>query len=426
MNFTELEKQTLDELRGTAKEFDIVGYNHMKKQDLVLRLMRAHAEKRGLGLRGGVLEIVDDSMGFLRGGNLMPSHDDIYVSQSQLRRFSLRTGDMVIGQVRAPKDSEKYHGLIRVESVNGLDPEEAKRRPHFEALTPIFPEERFDLETNRYTISTRMINLVSPIGKGQRGLIVSPPKAGKTTVLKEIANAISKKYEQVHLMVALIGERPEEVTDMDRSVDAEVVASTFDEPVTSHVRTAEMALQRAKRLVETGRDVVILLDSITRLARAYNLVVTPSGRTLSGGLDPAALYPPKHFFGAARNIEHGGSLTIVATCLVDTGSRMDDMVYEEFKGTGNMELHLSRKMQERRIFPAFDIERSSTRREELLLGPDITPRVWLMRRMFSQMTSPPPAGASMDPANATDAVLQQMRGTENNIEFLEQLGKLND
>jgi len=392
----------------------------------VLRLMRAHAEKRGLGLRGGVLEIVDDSMGFLRGGNLMPSHDDIYVSQSQLRRFSLRTGDMVIGQVRAPKDSEKYHGLIRVESVNGLDPEEAKRRPHFEALTPIFPEERFDLETNRYTISTRMINLVSPIGKGQRGLIVSPPKAGKTTVLKEIANAISKKYEQVHLMVALIGERPEEVTDMDRSVDAEVVASTFDEPVTSHVRTAEMALQRAKRLVETGRDVVILLDSITRLARAYNLVVTPSGRTLSGGLDPAALYPPKHFFGAARNIEHGGSLTIVATCLVDTGSRMDDMVYEEFKGTGNMELHLSRKMQERRIFPAFDIERSSTRREELLLGPDITPRVWLMRRMFSQMTSPPPAGASMDPANATDAVLQQMRGTENNIEFLEQLGKLND
>ncbi|MDA0698549.1 MAG: transcription termination factor Rho [Chloroflexi bacterium] len=425
MNFTELESKTLDELRGIAKDSEIVGYNHMKKQDLVLRLMRAHAEKRGLGLRGGVLEIVDDSMGFLRGGNLMPSHDDIYVSQSQLRRFSLRTGDMVIGQVRAPKDSEKYHGLIRVESVNGLDPEEAKRRPHFEALTPIFPEERFDLETNRYTISTRMINLVAPIGKGQRGLIVSPPKAGKTTVLKEIANAISKKYEQVHLMVALIGERPEEVTDMDRSVDAEVVASTFDEPVTSHVRTAEMALQRAKRLVETGRDVVILLDSITRLARAYNLVVTPSGRTLSGGLDPAALYPPKHFFGAARNIENGGSLTIVATCLVDTGSRMDDMVYEEFKGTGNMELHLSRKMQERRIFPAFDIERSSTRREELLLGPDITPRVWLMRRMFSQMTSPPPAGAAMDPANATDAVLQQMRGTENNIEFLEQLGKIN-
>ena len=425
MNFTELESKTLDELRGIAKDSEIVGYNHMKKQDLVLRLMRAHAEKRGLGLRGGVLEIVDDSMGFLRGGNLMPSRDDIYVSQSQLRRFSLRTGDMVIGQVRAPKDSEKYHGLIRVESVNGLDPEEAKRRPHFEALTPIFPEERFDLETNRYTISTRMINLVAPIGKGQRGLIVSPPKAGKTTVLKEIANAISKKYEQVHLMVALIGERPEEVTDMDRSVDAEVVASTFDEPVTSHVRTAEMALQRAKRLVETGRDVVILLDSITRLARAYNLVVTPSGRTLSGGLDPAALYPPKHFFGAARNIENGGSLTIVATCLVDTGSRMDDMVYEEFKGTGNMELHLSRKMQERRIFPAFDIERSSTRREELLLGPDITPRVWLMRRMFSQMTSPPPAGAAMDPANATDAVLQQMRGTENNIEFLEQLGKIN-
>jgi transcription termination factor Rho len=308
-----------------------------------------------------------------------------------------------------------------VESINGLDPEEAKDRPVFEHLTPIFPLERFDLETDRHTLSTRLLNLIAPIGKGQRGLIVSPPKAGKTTVLKEVANAISTKYPQVHLMVALIGERPEEVTDMDRSVDAEVIASTFDEPVASHVRAAEMALERARRLVECGRDVVILIDSLTRLARAYNLLVTPSGRTLSGGLDPMALYPPKRFFGAARNIEEGGSLTIIATCIVDTGSRMDDVVYEEFKGTGNMELHLARRLQERRIFPAFDIERSSTRREELLLGPDITPRVWLIRRMFSHMVTPPPNGAGMDITNATEAIIQRLARTENNVEFLETL-----
>jgi transcription termination factor Rho len=266
-----------------------------------------------------------------------------------------------------------------------------------------------------------MLNLIAPIGHGQRGLIVSPPKAGKTTVLKQIANAISTNYPKVHLMVALIGERPEEVTDMDRSVEAEVIASTFDEPVTAHVRTAEMALARAKRLVECGRDVVILMDSITRLSRAYNLMVTPSGRTLSGGIDPAALYPPKRFYGAARNIEEGGSLTIIATCLVDTGSRMDDVVYEEFKGTGNMELHLSRRLQERRIFPAFDIDRSSTRREELLLGPDITERVWLIRRMFSHMITPPPNGAGMDITNATEAIIQRISRTENNQEFLETL-----
>jgi transcription termination factor Rho len=360
-------------------------------------------------------------MGFLRADHYLPGPNDIYVSQSQIRRFGLRTGDLVVGQIRPPKESEKYFGLLRVESINGLDPEEARDRPRFENLTPIFPEERFNLETDRFTIATRMLNLIAPIGKGQRGLIVSPPKAGKTTVLKQVANAISNNYPVVHLMVALIGERPEEVTDMDRSVDAEVISSTFDEPVTSHVRVAEMALQRAKRLVEMGRDVVILMDSITRLARAYNLMVTPSGRTLSGGLDPAALYPPKKFFGAARNIEEGGSLTIIATCLVDTGSRMDDVVYEEFKGTGNMELHLSRRLQERRIFPAFDIDRSSTRREELLLGPDITQRVWLMRRMFSQMITPPPNGAGMDLANATEALIQRITRTENNQEFLETL-----
>ncbi len=423
MDIAELQEKNLNELRVVARQWDIPAYSKLKKDDLILRLLRANAEKNGLELRGGVLDIVEDGIGFLRAEHYMPGPEDIYVSQSQIRRFGMRTGDMVIGQVRAPKDSEKYFGLLRVETVNGLDPEVAKRRPAFESLTPIFPLQRFDLETNKHILSTRFLNLIAPVGMGQRGLIVSPPKAGKTTVLKEIANAISQNYPEVHLMVALIGERPEEVTDMDRSVDAEVIASTFDEPVTSHCRVAEMALERAKRLVEGGRHVAILLDSLTRLARAYNLVVNPSGRTLSGGLDPAALYPPKKIFGAARNLEEGGSLTIVATCLVDTGSRMDDVVYEEFKGTGNMELILSRKLQERRIFPAFDVERSSTRREELLLGPDITPRVWLLRRMFGQMISPPPNGAGMDLTNATEAVLEQLRQTDNNMEFLETLGK---
>jgi transcription termination factor Rho len=423
MDISELQPKNLSELRVIAREWDIPAYSKLKKEDLIVRLLRANAEKNGLELRGGILEIVEDGIGFLRAEHYLPGPEDIYVSQSQIRRFGLRTGDMVIGQVRPPKDSEKYFGLLRVETVNGLDPEAAKRRPNFESLTPIFPDQRFDLETNKHILSTRLLNLIAPVGKGQRGLIVSPPKAGKTTVLKEIANAISQNYPDVHLMVALIGERPEEVTDMDRSVDAEVIASTFDEPVTSHCRVAEIALERAKRLVEGGRDVVILLDSLTRLGRAYNLVVNPSGRTLSGGLDPAALYPPKKIFGAARNLEEGGSLTIVATCLVDTGSRMDDVVYEEFKGTGNMELHLSRKLQERRIFPAFDIERSSTRREELLLGPDITQRVWLLRRMFGQMVTAPPNGAGMDLTNATEAVVDNLRQTDNNMEFLETLGK---
>ena len=420
MNIAQLEAMTLSELRELSKEYDVAGASRMKKEDLVLNIMQADAERRGLELRGGVLEIMNEGMGFLRADHYLPGRNDIYVSQSQIRRFGLRTGDMVIGQIRPPKDNEKYYGLLRVEAINGMDPEEAKDRPRFEELTPIFPEERFDLETDRYTLATRLINLIAPIGKGQRGLIVSPPKAGKTTVLKQVANAISTKYPSVHLMVALIGERPEEVTDMDRSVDAEVIASTFDEPVNSHVRAAEMALERAKRLVECGREVVIMLDSITRLSRAYNLMVTPSGRTLSGGIDPAALYPPKRFFGAARNIEEGGSLTIIATCLVDTGSRMDDVVYEEFKGTGNMELHLSRKLQERRVFPAFDIDRSSTRREELLLGPDITQRVWLLRRMYSHMVDPP-NGGGMDVSNATEALLQRFSRSENNMEFLETL-----
>jgi len=421
MKVLELENTTLTQLRKMARDLDVPQANRMKKEDLILRIQQAEAEKEGLEMRGGILEIMSEGIGFLRSGQYRPGPYDVYVSQSQIRRYRLRNGDLIIGNVRPPRESERHYGLLKVGSINGLDPEDSKRRDTFESLIPIFPEQRFDLETDRHTLATRLINLVTPIGRGQRGLIVSPPKAGKTTILKDIANAISTKNPEVHLMVALIGERPEEVTDMDRSVDAEVISSTFDEPVTSHVRVAEMALERAKRLVEVGRDVVILMDSITRLARAYNLVVTPSGRTLSGGIDPSALYPPKRFFGAARNIEEGGSLTIIATCLIDTGSRMDDVVYEEFKGTGNMELHLSRRLQERRVFPAIDIERSSTRREELLLGPDITPRVWVMRRMYDQMTQSPPHGAGMDAATGTEALLQKLVRTEDNMEFLETL-----
>ena len=385
MDIAQLELRNLDELRQLARDSNVSGYSRLKKQELILSLLRDNAERQGYKLRGGVLEIVDDGIGFLRAEHYLPGPNDIYVSQTQIKRFNLRTGDMVIGQVRAPKDSEKYFGLLRVDAVNGLNPEEAKNRPFFEDLTPIYPEERFNLETNSRILSTRLLNLIAPIGRGQRGLIVSPPKAGKTTVLKEIANAISKNYPEVHLMIALIGERPEEVTDMDRSVDAEVIASTFDDPVQHHVRVAEMAINRAKRLVESKQHVVVMLDSITRLARAYNLVVPTSGRTLSGGLDPSAIHPPKRIFGAGRNVEEGGSLTIVATCLVNTGSKMDDVIYEEFKGTGNMELHLSRKLQERRIFPAFDIEQSSTRREELLLGPDVLQRTFTLRNMLSHL-----------------------------------------
>ena len=423
LDIAELESKTLDQLRDLAKARGISGYSRMKKQDLILRLLRAQAEAQGYDFRGGVLEITEDGIGFLRSDHFLPGPDDIYVSQSQIRRFGLRTGDMVVGQVRPPKETEKYYGLLRVEAVNGMDPEVAKRRPDFDKLTPIFPNQRINLETSPHNLTQRLLNLITPIGFGQRGLIVSPPKAGKTTVLKQIANGISTNYPEVHLMVLLVGERPEEVTDMDRSVEAEVIAATFDEPVQSHVRVAEMALARAKRLVESGRHVVILLDSITRLARAYNLTVPPSGRTLSGGLDPAALYPPKHFFGAARNIEEGGSLTIIATCLVDTGSRMDDVIYEEFKGTGNMELVLSRKLQERRIFPAIDIERSSTRREELLLDSQTLAKVWTLRRMLSQLMAPPPNGAGYDITTATEALLERMTRTRSNQEFLETLTK---
>ena len=412
-NIVELEAMTLSELREMAKEQEISGYSRLKKQDLIIRLLRAKAEQMGYIFSGGVLEIVQEGIGFLRSDHLLPGPEDVYVSQSQIRRFGLRTGDLVIGQVRPPKDTEKYFGLLRVEAVNGLDPETAKRRPHFESLTPIFPREMFRLETKPHILATRLIDMIAPIGRGQRGLIVSPPKAGKTTVLKEIANGITTNYNDAHLMVVLIGERPEEVTDMDRSVEAEVVAATFDDPVQSQVRVAEMALERAKRLVECGLDVVILLDGITRLTRAYNLTVPPSGRTLSGGIDPAALYPPKRFFGAARNVEDGGSLTIIATCLVETGSRMDDVIYEEFKGTGNMELHLSRRLAEKYIFPAFDIERSSTRREELLLDQETLSRVWTLRRMIDMIGSD----------EALRPVLDRLAKTKDNREFLDTLNK---
>lgn len=423
VDIAQLETKTLADLRDMAKDLDVSGYSRLKKDDLILRLLRAQAEGQGLIFGGGVLDVIDDGIGFLRSDHYLPGPEDVYVSQSQIRRFGLRTGDMVAGQVRPPKENEKYFGLLRVEAVNGFDPDLAKKRPRFERLTPIFPEEMFDLETAPNILATRLLNLITPIGRGQRGLIVSPPKAGKTTVLKQVANGITANYSDIHLMVALIGERPEEVTDMDRSVDAEVISSTFDDPVQSHVRVAEMALSRAKRLVECGRDVVILLDSITRLSRAYNLVVQPSGRTLSGGLDPAALYPPKHFFGAARNIEDGASLTIIATCLVDTGSRMDDMIYEEFKGTGNMELHLSRRLAERRVYPAFDVDRSSTRREELLISSTDLPKVWTMRRMLSQLSQSPPSGAGLDSAAALELLLQRMSRTTNNADFLETLHK---
>jgi transcription termination factor Rho len=364
----------------------------------------------------GVLDFIEEGFGVLRGERYLPSPQDIYVSASLIRRFGLRQGDMIEGQARPRRERDPYPGLIRVDLVNGITPEAARRRPHFDVLTPIFPREPFDLETDAANLSGRLINLVAPIGRGQRGLIVSPPKAGKTVLLKSIANAIAHNHPEVYLLIALIGERPEEVTDMKRSVRAEVVSSTFDEPTQAHTHLAEMVLERAKRLVESGKDVVVLLDSLTRLSRAYNLAVEPSGRSLSGGLDPAALVLPKRFFGAARKIEEGGSLTIIATALVDTGSRMDDVIYEEFKGTGNMELVLNRKLAERRIFPAMDIALSSTRREELLYDDQTYRAVVTMRRMFSQL-------ADQQGLEAMEALLKQMSKTDNNAQFLAEMTK---
>jgi transcription termination factor Rho len=411
MDMAQLERMTLSQLQEVARDLNLSGYTRLKKHDLIFRLLRTKAEKQGHLFGGGVLEVIQDGIGFLRVDQLLPSPEDVYVSQSQIRRFGLRTGDMVIGQVRPPKDNEKYFGLIRVEAINGQDPEIAKKRPHFEKLTPIFPLEQIKIASTPHIHSTRLIDILTPIGRGQRGLIVSPPKAGKTTILKQIANGMTANHNNLHMIIVLIGERPEEVTDMDRSVEGEVMASTFDDPVEDHVQVAEMALQRAKRLVESGRDVVILLDSITRLARAYNLTVPQSGRTLSGGIDSGALYPPKRFFGAARNVEDGGSLTIIATALVDTGSRMDDVVYEEFKGTGNMELHLNRRLAERRIYPAFDIERSSTRRDDLLLAPETLQKSWTLRRMIS----------ALGYIDGYEAMLKRLQRTKTNEEFLKTL-----
>lgn len=420
MEIVELEQKTNKQLQKIAKDLKVENIKRLKRDGLIVKIAQKLAEAEGLEMSGGVLEIMSEGIGFLRS-NYRIGPDDVYVSQAQLRRYELRSGDLVIGHVRPPRESERHHGLLKVESVNGLTPDDARKRPRFENLTPIFPNKLLNLEYDGMNLSTRMINLVAPIGGGQRAMIVSPPKAGKTSILKDIANAISINHPEVRQIMSLIGERPEEVTDMDRSVEAEVIASTFDEPVQAHVRMAEISLDRAKRLVENGLDVVILMDSLTRLARAYNMVVNPSGRTLSGGMDPSALYPPKRFFGAARNLEDGGSLTIIATALVDTGSRLDDVVYEEFKGTGNMEMILSRRLQERRIFPAIDIEKSSTRRDDLLLSPEVLQRVWLMRRMYLQMVAPPPQGAGMDTAIATEAILQKMEKTRTNADFLENL-----
>lgn len=418
MNIAELERKSRNELIELVKEMGISSYTNLKKQDLVMRLLQTYTEQQGNIFCSGILEIMSDGYGFLRQNTLLPSSTNIYVSQSQIRRFGLRNGDMVAGQSRPPKNGEKYYGLLRVEVVNELDPELAKNRPHFGSLTPIFPNKLINLETSANNLSTRLLNLVAPIGRGQRGLIVSPPKAGKTMLLKAIANATTTNYSDIHLMVCLIGERPEEVTDMQRSIKGEVISATFDEPVENQTRVAELALDRAKRIVEGGRDVLILLDGITRLTRSYNLSVPPSGRTLSGGIDPAALYPAKRFFGAARNTDEGGSLTIITTCLIDTGSRMDEVIYEEFKGTGNMELHLDRRLSERRIFPAMDIQRSGTRREELLMDENTLKQIWLLRRMVSMISSD-----SVNFAEATERVLDRLKKTKSNAEFLATLTK---
>lgn len=409
LTMAELENKTLKEIYTYAREFKIPYYSQMNKKELSLAVIRAQAEKQGFFYMEGILDIThQDGYGFLRPINYGPSAEDIYISSSQIRRFGLRIGDKVAGKARPPKESERYYGLMHVESVNGKDPEEAKQRPHFPALTPLYPNKQIQLSTKGNILTTRMIDMFAPVGFGQRGLIVAPPKAGKTTILKEIANGITENHPDVELIVLLIDERPEEVTDLERSVKGDIVYSTFDLQPSNHTRVSELVLERAMRLVEDKRDVVILMDSITRLARAYNLVVPPSGRTLSGGIDPAALYKPKKFFGSARNIEEGGSLTILATALVDTGSRMDDVIYEEFKGTGNMELQLSRQLAERRIFPAIDMKKSGTRKEDLLMSEEQLEETWRLRKNM--------VGDSLD---YTEQFIQILRKTKNNEEFIQ-------
>jgi transcription termination factor Rho len=415
MNLVELKEKTIRDLYSIAKDLAVEGYSGLRKQELIFAILQAQAVKEGNIYGEGILECLPDGFGFLRAPeyNYLPGPDDIYVSPSQIRRFNLRTGDTISGQIRPPKDSERYFALLKVEAVNFEDPEIAKEKILFDNLTPLYPQERLTLETKESNFSTRIMDLLTPIGKGQRGLIVSPPRTGKTILLQNIANAITGNHPNVVLIILLIDERPEEVTDMQRSVKGEVVSSTFDEPAARHVQVAEMVIEKAKRLVEHKKDVVILLDSITRLARAYNTVVPPSGKILSGGVDSNALHRPKRFFGAARNVEEGGSLTIIGTALIDTGSRMDEVIFEEFKGTGNMEIHLDRKLSDKRVYPAIDINRSGTRKEELLLTPAELNRVWILRKLLS----------SMNPVDAMEFLLDKLNGTESNAEFLDSMSR---
>jgi len=415
MNLVELKGKNISELIDVAKTFKISGATGMRKQDVIFSILQAQTEQNGVIYGEGVLEILPDGFGFLRSpdSNYLPGPDDMYVSPSQIRRFALKTGDTVSGQIRPPKDGERYFALLKVENINYEDPEVAADKILFDNMTPLYPTERIQLETNPDNLSTRIMDLMTPIGKGQRGLIVSPPRTGKTMLLKDIANAVTKNDRDIHKIVLLIDERPEEVTDMARSVEAEVISSTFDEPPQRHVQVAEMVLEKSKRLIEHKKDVLILLDSITRLARAYNTVVPPSGKILSGGVDSNALHRPKRFFGAARNLEEGGSLTIIATALIDTGSRMDEVIFEEFKGTGNMEVNLDRKLSDRRIFPAFDINRSGTRKEELLIEQENLNRIWILRKVL----------APLAPVDSMEFLIEKMKGTKNNKEFLDSMNQ---
>lgn len=407
-----LENMTLKDLYEHARQLKITYYAKMNKKELIFAILKQRAEQEGFFFMEGVLEIIQsEGYGFLRPINYSASSEDIYISASQIRRFDLRNGDKVSGKVRPPKETERYFGLLQVEAVNGEDPDESRNRVHFPALTPLYPDHQIKLETAPTKLSTRIMDLIAPVGFGQRGLIVAPPKAGKTMLLKEIANAITTNHPETELIVLLIDERPEEVTDIERSVNADVVSSTFDELPENHIKVAELVLERAMRLVEHKKDVVILMDSITRLARAYNLVIPPSGRTLSGGIDPAAFHRPKRFFGAARNLEEGGSLTILATALVETGSRMDEVIYEEFKGTGNLELHLDRHLAERRIFPAIDIRRSGTRKEELLIPKEQLEKLWAIRKTFS------------DAPDFAERFIRKLRQSKTNEEFFEKLNE---
>ncbi len=414
MDLSDLKKMKIGDLTALAKEFKIEGATGLRKQELIFALLQAQTEHNGMIFGGGVLETLPDGFGFLRApeSNYLPGPDDIYVSPSQVRRFNLRTGDTVTGQIRPPKESERYYALLKVEQCNFEDPEESHRdKILFDNLTPLYPQERIQLETDGKNYSMRIMDMMTPIGKGQRGLIVSPPRTGKTILLQNIANSITKNHPEVILIMLLIDERPEEVTDMQRSVKGEVISSTFDEPATRHVQVADMVIEKAKRLVEHKHDVVILLDSITRLSRAYNTVVPPSGKILSGGVDSNALHRPKRFFGAARNVEEGGSLTIIATALIDTGSRMDEVIFEEFKGTGNMEIHLDRKLSDKRVFPAMDINRSGTRKEDLLLSDTVLNRIWILRKLLSPMS----------PVESMEFLLDKIRGTKSNKDFLDSM-----